>query len=80
MFSLRRALIGKKVKILGEISRRFGQYSSSDSLTAGNQTTEKPFGTRLPANSDLNALQHKKQIYVDKSLQILELIDKEDFR
>ena len=78
MFSLRRALIGKKVKILGEITRRFGQYSSSDSLTAGNQITEKPFGARLPRNPNLSALKPRKQIYVDKSLAVLELISEEE--
>ena len=78
MFSLRRALIGKKVKILGEITRRFGQYSSSDSLTAGNQITEELFGARLPSNPNLRALKLRKQIYVDKSLAVLELISEEE--
>ena len=79
MFALRRAVIDKRVKVLGELTRSFGQYSGSNNLIIENQITEKPFGSRLPDCSSLNALQREKQIYVDKSLTVLELITKTSY-
>ena len=79
MFALRRALIGKKVKVLGELTRSFAQYSDSNNLIIENQITKRPFGAGLPIYSNLNDLQDEKRIYVDKSLTILELITERRF-
>ena len=48
-------------------------------MSTENQLTKKPFGSRLPNNSDLNRLQNEEQIYVDKTLTILQLITETRF-
>ena len=79
MFTLRRVFIDKKAKAIGELVRTFSQFSGSNSLITGNQTTEKPFGSRLPNGSHLSILKDRKRIYVDKTPAILQLITERRF-
>ena len=69
MFALRGVFIDKKVKVLGELARSFSQFSDSNNLITENQTTEKPFGSRLPDSSHLNILQGENKFMWIKALQ-----------
>ena len=78
MLILRSAFVRKSKFLEQQLARNFNE-SKSNNLIPENKITEKPFGSRLPDNLMLNSLQQEKEIYVDKSSSILQLITETKF-